>query len=1307
MSFVGTVGPSTEDERSGLASRVELYECSLCGPSSSPTRFPRYNSVSRLLQASSRKGRCGEWANAFCCICLSLGYETRYVIDLTDHVWCEVWSARLDRWLCADSCEAKVDVPGLYERGWNKRLTHVFAFERDHVTDVTGRYSRNVKDKGGARDNAAEEIYLKEDIGRRNEALRRRGGGSDGAAAEAEHSARVAELARRSKKEMETMNRMQGTPWETTRDVGEGRISGEQEWKETRGEAGGGGGKGGGATVVEHLYHQHRQQQERRRVAVPAFVPIDTNSQPSLHSRITVDPNLLGPCLSLPRNLRSAHSSSSSSSFSSTSPSSAIVFNDTPCALGLSGLNVAIIDSSSYAILQTRCFSVYEGPETSGLRLFLESVPLRRIVCAATVSVSKPLSRPLVDFLRDVLDVSLNDEHESGFAFVTTQHHCSSDRSKKNVPSFHTVSGGRIDVVLPPLSSSSSSPQPAVKARAFKDVAPRLVGGRVPDSVMRLDRQLVCTPVEASAAAGKALEEASPSLGYIGFSHYPKQPIFLLTSSAYPLKRTEGWTTTLKLPRPLVPELLPAATSAAPVSLSNAAFFVNLLGPSLNLGCAAGAAGGGVLVQKTGVALAEKRLVAFYFSASWCGPCKGFTPHLSSFYQRHQSLCPSDLEIIFVSADRTEADFDAYRKDMPWPSLPFAERAKQQAMSRNFGVRGIPCLVVVDSVSGLVVSQNGREDVAQCGAGNTDATVAIWLSILPETSLDAFDIAQVAKAQAEEEQLLLADKLAESYLAVSPPSPPLSSSSTGDETSTMTVEEVKSALKARVKTLFAGFVKDGLDPNAAAARAIKEASSSETPISRPRLPPAVAHEQDSLPCRRCLCLDAAPREKTVPSPPYRFFRLTVTALRRGADCEATFLQIGAIKFYDDASGTASPIAVISVSNPEGNSPANEQPSNLLNSDPNSKFLDFHFPTNKKSVLVFEMSRPEVVSAYELWTANDCDERDPSAFTLEGSSDAAAGTAGWTMIDSRSDFECPASRLSQAGRVTINFGSVRNDSGVDAKTAAGVDADDDIVEYITFDDSVRLLSSSRALPLVKKLAIGTDKGMIRKILINGGEATHCGAGFDHLKLESFDIDDGEFITTISGVVSAATSRISRLEFATSTGRALATTEGRASSTRDRHFSLAVPVGFVFAGFFGLLVPLDSTIVSIGIVCVDCRLTTKEAPCPPTCSRRFLTQTAAATRKTALALALKFVDNAIKNPSNPKLRTAKLSNKTFDRDITQVPGSVEFLVHTVGFDSWFNEATGEMLLTLPLRSDLESMKKKLVSEIESTDDWQNKF
>ncbi|XP_050224072.1 peptide-N(4)-(N-acetyl-beta-glucosaminyl)asparagine amidase isoform X2 [Mercurialis annua] len=131
---MGTALPS---ELQYGATRVELYSCNLC---SRITRFPRYNDPVKLVE--TRRGRCGEWANCFTLYCRAFGYESRLILDFTDHVWTECFSELLGRWMHLDPCEGIYDKPLLYEKGWNKKLNYVFAISKDGVCDVTKRYTR-------------------------------------------------------------------------------------------------------------------------------------------------------------------------------------------------------------------------------------------------------------------------------------------------------------------------------------------------------------------------------------------------------------------------------------------------------------------------------------------------------------------------------------------------------------------------------------------------------------------------------------------------------------------------------------------------------------------------------------------------------------------------------------------------------------------------------------------------------------------------------------------------------------------------------------------------------------------------------------------------------------------------------------------------------------------------------------------------------------------------------------------------------------------------------------------------------------
>ena len=101
--------------------------------------------------------------------------------------------------------------------------------------------------------------------------------------------------------------------------------------------------------------------------------------------------------------------------------------------------------------------------------------------------------------------------------------------------------------------------------------------------------------------------------------------------------------------------------------------------------------------------LAQKKLIALYFSAHWCGPCRKFTPQLVEFYNRVAPQHP-EFEIVFVSSDRTLFGMETYMRDaqMPWPAIDFAKLPGKAALQKYAG-DGIPCLVLLDA-SGKVIS---------------------------------------------------------------------------------------------------------------------------------------------------------------------------------------------------------------------------------------------------------------------------------------------------------------------------------------------------------------------------------------------------------------------------------------------------------------------------------------------------------------------------------------------------------------------------------------------------------------------------
>jgi len=135
---------------------------------------------------------------------------------------------------------------------------------------------------------------------------------------------------------------------------------------------------------------------------------------------------------------------------------------------------------------------------------------------------------------------------------------------------------------------------------------------------------------------------------------------------------------------------------AAVASASSKSKFHELLGDTLQT------QDGTISVEK---AVEGKKVVALYFSAHWCPPCKAFTPKLVEWYKKY--AVEKEMELVFVSSDKGEREFGGYFSEMPWKALPFSDRERKEALSQKFKVKGIPSLIFLDG-EGNTLTTDGR-----------------------------------------------------------------------------------------------------------------------------------------------------------------------------------------------------------------------------------------------------------------------------------------------------------------------------------------------------------------------------------------------------------------------------------------------------------------------------------------------------------------------------------------------------------------------------------------------------------------------
>jgi thiol-disulfide isomerase/thioredoxin len=96
------------------------------------------------------------------------------------------------------------------------------------------------------------------------------------------------------------------------------------------------------------------------------------------------------------------------------------------------------------------------------------------------------------------------------------------------------------------------------------------------------------------------------------------------------------------------------------------------------------------------------RYVGLLFSAEWCAPCHTMLDALRDFYT-DINLEVRQFELVLVSADRTQQEWNKHFGSMPWASLPYGD-SRHHTLAEKYNVQGVPALVILDARTGFTVT---------------------------------------------------------------------------------------------------------------------------------------------------------------------------------------------------------------------------------------------------------------------------------------------------------------------------------------------------------------------------------------------------------------------------------------------------------------------------------------------------------------------------------------------------------------------------------------------------------------------------
>eukprot|EP01062_Namystynia_karyoxenos_P081246 TRINITY_DN888_c0_g3_i1.p1 TRINITY_DN888_c0_g3~~TRINITY_DN888_c0_g3_i1.p1 ORF type:complete len:5328 (+),score=1998.63 TRINITY_DN888_c0_g3_i1:108-15986(+) len=104
------------------------------------------------------------------------------------------------------------------------------------------------------------------------------------------------------------------------------------------------------------------------------------------------------------------------------------------------------------------------------------------------------------------------------------------------------------------------------------------------------------------------------------------------------------------------------------------------------------------------------KTLGIYFAGQWCSKSRQVTPQLAQAYQAAQRA-ERPFEMVYVSADTDQGQYDAFAGEMPWRALPWQHDAAAE-LRRLFSVTGTPRLVLI-AADGAMINPSAHDQVAR------------------------------------------------------------------------------------------------------------------------------------------------------------------------------------------------------------------------------------------------------------------------------------------------------------------------------------------------------------------------------------------------------------------------------------------------------------------------------------------------------------------------------------------------------------------------------------------------------------------